>query len=85
MCQYILLQRLLGFLGLLATCGVAALLYGITVVDDMKSILKSTNDNAIAGDQPNTLQAIDMLNEFIELHAMIKELSVTHFNDIFSC
>lgn len=47
----------------------------MNLVSDMKAVLKSTNDNALAGKQ-NKEQAIKKLNEFIEMHAVAKELSV---------
>lgn len=73
--QYISLQRFLAFLGLGATLGIAGLVFGMNWVSDMKAVLKSTNDNALAGKQ-NKEQAIKKLNEFIEMHAVAKELSV---------
>lgn len=73
--ECISLQHLLSLLGLAAILGIAGLEFGIAMVRDMKMVLKSTNDNAIAGGQ-SKLQALKKLNEFIELHAMAKELSV---------
>lgn len=49
----------------------------MTVVRDMKMVLKSTNDNAVAGEKYK-LQALKKLKEFIEFHAIMKELSVVH-------
>lgn len=72
--HYISLQQICGFLGLGATLGVGALLLGITTIRDMKIVLKSTNNNAIAGEE-NKVQALKKLNEFIEIHGMVKELS----------
>lgn len=71
------LQRLLSFFGLAATLGIGALIFGVNLIRDMKTILKSTNDNATAGEQ-NKLEALEKLYEFIELHAMVKELSVIY-------
>lgn len=51
MYQYISLQRFLSFLGLAATLGIRGLLFGMNLIRDMKTILKSTNDNALAGEQ----------------------------------
>lgn len=68
------LQRFLGFLGLGATLGIASLVFGMNLVSDMKAVLKSTNDNVLAGEQ-NKEQILKKLTEFIELHAMAKELS----------
>lgn len=72
--HYIALQRILGFFGLAVALLIGGFLYGIAIVYDMKTVLKSTNDNGIAG-EPNKLQTLKKLNEFIGLHAMMKELS----------
>lgn len=65
--------------------GIEALLIGIALVHDTRTVLQSTNDSAIVGDQ-NELETPKKLHEFIELHATLKELSVTHSktNDHFS-
>lgn len=70
--QYISLQQFLGFLGLSATFGIGSLLLGIAIVRTMKTLLKSANNSAIS-EKHNNLQALKMLNEFIELHAKMKE------------
>lgn len=66
---------MLAFLGMAANCGVAGLLYGIALVRDMKIVLKSTNESAMTGEQ-NKLHTSQKLYEFINIHAMVKELSV---------
>lgn len=75
--QYVSLQRFLAFLGLGATLGIAGLVFGINLIRDMKAVLKSINDYAVAGEH-NKKQALKKLNEFIEMHAMVKELSVIY-------
>lgn len=72
--QYISLQRLLGFLGLASSFGIGGLLFGITVVRDMKSVLKLTNESTISHEE-NKSEVLKKLYEFIEIHAMVKELS----------
>lgn len=47
----------------------------MNLIRDMKRVLKEANENALTGDQ-NKEQALKKLNEFVELHAMVKELSV---------
>lgn len=64
--------------GVSAALVLEALLIVIVVVRDMKTVLKSTNDNAITGDR-NKLKVLKTLKEFIELHAMLKKLSVHNY------
>lgn len=75
MYQYVSMQRFLSFLGMGAAIGIGSLLFGIVILRDMKMVLKSTNDNAISGEQ-NKLEALKKLSEFIGIHAMAKELSM---------
>lgn len=75
--QYIALQRWFVFLGKFAMLAIGGLLFGITFVRDMKTVLKSTNDSAII-DKQNKLQALKKFQEFVEIHAIVKELSVIH-------
>lgn len=71
-------QQLFAYLGLMAAFGIGNLLLGIAILRDMKHVLKSTNDNAIFGNQ-NKLRALENLKEFIKLHGKAKELSVIHY------
>lgn len=70
------LQNFFEFYGAIAAIGVGALLLGIAIFRDMKKVLKLINDNVLAGKQ-NKNQMLKKLKEFIELHAVIKQLSVT--------
>lgn len=81
--QYISLRRMLGLLELFVMFGIGSLLFVITVVRDMKMILKSANERAIAGKQ-NQSQALKKLHEFIKIHAMLKELSVIHSQSFYN-
>lgn len=63
--------------------GIGSLLFVITVVRDMKMLLKSANERAIAGKQ-NQSQALKKLHEFIKIHAMLKELSVIHSQSFYN-
>lgn len=71
-------QQLFAVFGVSAALVLEALLIVIVVVRDMKTVLKSTNDNAITGDR-NKLKVLKTLKEFIELHAMLKKLSVHNY------
>lgn len=70
--QYISMQRLCNLAGLGATFGIGGLLFGIAIIRDLKIVLKSINDSAIDGER-SKLEALKRLNEFIELHSMVKE------------
>lgn len=72
--QYTILQKILNFFGVTASLGVCGLLFGIAIVSDMRIVLKSLNDCAIAVERDD-LQTLKHFLTFIELHSLTKELS----------
>lgn len=72
--QGIGLQHICSFFGVTAALGAGGVLFGIAIVDDMKHVLKSTNDSVILSERHITFVKF---YEFIELHSIAKELSNT--------
>lgn len=71
--NFIIFREMYRFIGVLVVYGIAAVLYGIPIVKDMETIIKSTND--IVKTKLNDAEAFKQLGEFIKLHSEIKRLN----------
>lgn len=74
--QYAHLSYEFFFLANLVTLGVGSFFMALTVIEDLKGILRSINDQCTKKrSMKKRLEALNQLREFVQMHSIIKQLS----------